>query len=71
MNITEYLDEDCDAKVTFEEMGETGESVLTFSLHNVDQTIRVYPEGIKKLLKVLNFVYDNNLVNDGTDDIDD
>lgn len=71
MNITEYLDEDCDAKVTFEEIGELGESMLTFSLGGIKQCIRIYPNGMKKLLKVLNFVYDNNLVNDGTGDIDD
>lgn len=69
MNITEYLDEDCDAKVTFEEMGETGESVLSFSLQDIDQTIRVYPDGMRKLLKVLNFIFDQGLVNDGTGDI--
>ena len=71
MDIIEYLDEDCDAKVTFEEIGETGESVLIFSLEDVDQTIRVYPDGMRKLLKVLNFVFEHGLVNDGTGDIND
>ena len=71
MDITEYLDEDCDAKVTFEEIGELGVSVLTFSLQDIDQTIRVYPDRMRKLLKVLNFVFEHGLVNDGTGDIDD
>ena len=69
MDIIEYLDEDCDAKVTFEEMGETGESVLTLSLQDIDQTIIVYPDGMRKLLKVLNFVFEHGLVNDRTGDI--
>ena len=30
MDIIEYLDEDCDAKVTFKEIGELGVSVLMF-----------------------------------------
>ena len=69
MDITEYLDEDCDAKVKFEKMGELGVSVLTFSLQDIDQTIRVYPDGMRKLLKVLNFVFEHGLANDGTGDI--
>jgi len=59
MNIIEYLDEDCDAKVTFEEMGELDVSVLTFSLEDVETEIRIYPEGIKKLRIMLNFIEQN------------
>ena len=64
MDIIEYLDEDCDAKVTFEEMGELSVSVLTFSLGGVEQTIRVYPDGIKKLQNLLNFIEGSGLINE-------
>lgn len=45
MDITEYLDEDCNAKVTFEEMGELGVSVLTFSLKDIKTEIRYTQKG--------------------------
>lgn len=64
MNITEYLDEDYDAKVMFEEMGELGVSVLTFSLEDVETKIRIYPEGIKKLQNLLNFIDGSGLINE-------
>ena len=71
MDIIEYLDEECDAKITFEEMGELGASVLTFSLEDVETKIRIYPEGIEKLRRLLEFLDENNLIHDGTGDIDD
>ena len=64
MDITEYLDEDCDAKVTFEEMGELGVSVLTFSLEDIKTEIRIYPDGIKKLQNLLNFIEGSGLINE-------
>ena len=61
MDITEYLDQDCDAKVVFEEEGELGSSVLKFSLSD-DTEIRVYPFGIKKLKSLLDLIDFNNLI---------
>lgn len=63
MDISEWLDEDCDAKATFEENGELGGSVLIFSLSD-DTKIRVYPNGIKILTKLLRFIEDNKLILD-------
>lgn len=64
MEIIEHLDEEYDAKVTFEEMGELGISVLTFSLEDIETEIRIYPKGIKKLQNLLNFIDGSGLIND-------
>lgn len=61
MDIIEYLDEEADAKVTFEEEGELGDSVLKFTQSDGPE-IRVYPYGIEKLKKVLDFIENNNLI---------
>ena len=65
MEISEYLDDDADVKVTFSQLGELGVSILKFTLSDSDTEIRVYPEGIHRLLKILQFIETNNLVNDG------
>ena len=64
MDITEYLDQECDTKVVFEEEGELGSSVLKFSLGDgtVQIEIRVYPFGIKKLKSLLDLIDFNNLI---------
>lgn len=62
MDISECLDDECDVKAVFEEIGELGVSVLTISLEGVDTRIRIHPNGIKKLKKMMDFVETNNLI---------
>ena len=65
MDISEWLDEDCDAKVTFEQVGELGGSVMMFSIEDDMKTnIRVYPDGIRKLKMFLDFIEKNQLIVD-------
>jgi len=64
MDIKEYLDEEADARATFEEVGELGSSVLKISLIDGVNEVRIYPYGIKKLKELLDFIDKNNLVKD-------
>jgi hypothetical protein len=64
MEISEYLDDECDAKVTFEERCELGCSLLIFSLERVETKIRIYPEGIKRLQSFLQFILKNELIHE-------
>ena len=61
MDIIESLDDEGDAKVTFQEIGEMDVSVLEFSL-NDNTKIRVYPDGIEKLRRLLKFIDQNGLL---------
>ena len=66
MDISEWLDNKYDVKVTFQENGELGlGSVLVISLSD-DTEIRIYPKGIKKLHDLLDFVNANELINEDT-----
>ena len=66
MDISEWLDNEYDAKATFQENGELGlGSVLVISLSD-DTEIRIYPKGIKKLHDLLDFVNANELINEDT-----
>lgn len=60
MDLKEYLDQDIMA--TFEPMGELGCSVLKFSIIDEQNEIRVYPEGIKKLKSMLDFIEKNGMI---------
>lgn len=64
MDISEWLDEDCDAKVTFEQVGELGGSVMMFSIEDMETKIMVYPDGIRKLKIFLDFIEKNQLIVD-------
>lgn len=64
MDISEWLDQECDSKVTFEDVGELGCSVLTFSLEDVETKIRIYPDGILKLKRLLDFIVNHELIID-------
>ena len=62
MDLSEWLDEDCDAKATLQENGEMGlGTVLVISLSD-DTEIRIYPKGIEKLHKLLEFARKNDLI---------
>jgi len=64
MDISEWLDEDCDVKATVQENGELGlGTVLVISLSD-DTEIRIYPKGIEKLHRLLEFADKNDLVNE-------
>lgn len=62
MDIIEQLDEDDDVSVIFEEISETGNSILKFSVADGLNEIRIYPQGIHKLMKLLKLIQVNGLI---------
>jgi len=64
MDISEWLDEDCDAKATLQENGEMGLGTVLVISFSDDTEIRIYPKGIKKLHQLLDFADKNDLVNE-------
>lgn len=64
MDIAEYLDEDCDEKVTLQENGNLGlGTVLVFSI-SANTQIRIHPTGIMELQNYLDFVSENELIHE-------
>jgi len=66
MEISEWLDQECDSKATFEQIGELGSSVLAISYRDSETEIRIYPDGIKKLKELLDFIEKNELIIDSS-----
>ena len=55
MEIKDYLDEDCDTRVVFYNQYEGADGVMEFGNSDDDHLVRIYPEGIYKLQKFIEF----------------
>ena len=64
MQIVEYLDSDCDAKMILQTNGSMDGPMLTFTYEGTDTEVRVYKDGIKILTDILLFAEKNNLLGD-------
>ena len=64
MQIMQYLDSDCDAKMILDTNGNIEGPILTFTYEGTETEVRIYKDGIKILIETLLFAEKNNLLGD-------